>query len=311
MTTGTVQTTADASPSGLFQAPPVLLVVTGTLIGFNFPLGKIAGTAGVSPMIWAMLLSLGASLTLAPVLALKGRLRLPRGRMLRYAVISGIISFIAPNLLLFTVIPHVGAGFSGLMFALSPVFTLAFATLFGMKAPGRLGITGIALGLAGAVIVSITRSTSPEAPDFLWILAALAVPTTLAAGNVYRTMDWPKDASPDALAFWSHSFAVAVFAGLLVVTTGSLPLAEIALAPGAALAQMVVAGLTFPVFFRLQQKGGPVLLSQIGYVAAAVGLIAATVLLGESYAAKTWMGAGVIAAGIAIAITAQIRERTG
>ena len=30
------------------QSPSVLLVVTGTLIGLNFPLGKLGGRAGVS-----------------------------------------------------------------------------------------------------------------------------------------------------------------------------------------------------------------------------------------------------------------------
>jgi len=67
--------------------------------------------------------------------------------------------------------------------------------------------------------------------------------------------------------------------------------------------------MTFPVLFRLQQKGGPVLLSQIGYVAAAVGLIAATLLLGEQYNQATWLGTGVIAAGILITIFAQIGGR--
>lgn len=309
MTARVTNPSAAHSGSGLLQSPSLLLVVTGTLIGFNFPLGKIAGTAGVSPTIWAMIVSLGACLALLPVLAFRGHLRLPRGRMLRYAVISGVISYIAPNLLLFTVIPHVGAGYAGLMFALSPVFTLAIATISGLKAPGRLGIAGIALGLAGAVIVSITRGSAPEAPSFIWIVAALAVPLTLASGNVYRTLDWPKDASPDALAFWSHAFSVLVFLGILLMTTGGLPLGELALTPTAAVTQMIVAGMTFPAFFRLQQKGGPVLLSQIGYVAAAVGLIAATALLGESYAVKTWIGAGVIALGIAVAITAQIRGK--
>ena len=86
-------------------------------------------------------------------------------------------------------------------------------------------------------------------------------------------------------------------------------MSELALAPLAALAQVLVAGMTFPLFFRLQQKGGPVLLSQIGYVAAAVGLIAATFLLGEQYSLMTWVGAAVIAFGVVITIVAQITER--
>jgi drug/metabolite transporter (DMT)-like permease len=69
------------------------------------------------------------------------------------------------------------------------------------------------------------------------------------------------------------------------------------------LASIVPIGL--PAFFRLQQKGGPVLLSQIGYVAAAVGLIGATLFLGESYSAVTWLGAAVIGASIVTTILAQ------
>ncbi|WP_419901812.1 DMT family transporter [Kiloniella sp.] len=303
------ENTARGSGSGLFQSSAFLLLLTGTLIGFNFPLGKIAGDAGVSPMLWALLVSLGASVMLLPVLLAKGQLSLPRGRMLRYVVISGLISFVFPNLLLFSVIPHAGSGYTGLMFALSPVFTLTLAVLFRLKTPSLLGIAGIATGLIGATVVSITRGSAPEAPDLIWIVAAILIPVALACGNIYRTIDWPEGAQPNVLAFWSHAFSVVVFIALLLITNGSLPINELVFAPSAALTQVIIAGLTFPVFFKLQQKGGPVLLSQIGYVAAAVGLIAATVLLGETYSLMTWIGAAVIACGIAITVAAQIRER--
>ena len=295
--------------ANLLQAPAALLLITGTLIGLNFPLGKIAGEAGVSPLIWAMLISLGATLVLLPILLATRMLALPPPRVLRYTGISAVVSFVTPNLLLFTVIPHTGAGYAGLMFALSPVFTLLFASLLGMKVPGRLGRFGIAVGLAGASLVSLTRGFDSNGPGIGWLLAAMAIPITLAAGNVYRTLDWPKGVSPNVLAFWGHAFSSALFLTLLLMTRGTVPLNEIAPAAGAALAQVLVAGMTFPAFFRLQQKGGPVLLSQIGYVAAAVGLIGATVFLGERYSATTWLGAGVIVVGIGITIAAQRIDR--
>ena len=61
----------------------------------------------------------------------------------------------------------------------------------------------------------------------------------------------------------------------------------------------------FVFFFRLQAVGGPVYLSQIGYVAAAVGLVSGTVVFGERYQLWTWIGAGIIAAGVAITTRAQ------
>lgn len=303
------ENTARSARSGVIQSPVFLLIVTGTLFGFNFPLGKIAGDAGISPVIWAMIVSLGASGMLFPILVAKRQLAMPKGRMVRYVIISALITFVIPGILLFSVIPHAGSGYTGLMFALSPVFTLALAVMFRLKTPSRAGLLGVATGLVGATIVSVTRGTAPEAPPVTWIIAAMFIPLALACGNIYRTMDWPENALPDVLAFWSHAFSVMVFLFLLLVTTGSLPVDELVLAPLAALAQMLVAGMTFPVFFRLQQKGGPVLLSQIGYIAAAVSLIAATFLLGEQYSLMTWVGAAVIAFGIAITIMAQITER--
>ena len=303
------ETTLAAPYAGVMQSPGALLLVTGTLIGLNFPLGKIAGDAGVSPLVWALLVSLGGASMLLPVLLARGRLVLPGRRVLRYVVISALVSFVGPNLLLFSVIPHAGAGYTGLMFALSPVFTLALATLFRLRTPGRIGLVGIAIGLIGAAIVSVTRGSAPEAPPVIWIIAALLIPVALACGNVYRTLAWPEDALPDGLAFWSHAFSATLFVALLLATRGSLPVAELAPVPLVALAQVLVAGMTYPVFFRLQKRGGPVLLSQIGYVAAAVGLIAATFVLGEHYSAMTWAGAAVIAVGIVITLVAQARER--
>ena len=308
MGTNTAQATTGVSDSNLLQQPGILLLITGTLIGLNFPLGKIAGEAGISPVIWAMLISIGAALLMLPVLLIRRSLVLPDARMTRYAATSAIVSFVTPNLLLFSVIPHAGAGYTGLMFALSPVFTLAFAALFRLKAPGRLGIAGIAVGLIGAAVVSITRGHAPDAPEATLIALAMLIPVALAVGNVYRTVAWPEQASPDVLAFWSHLLAGWMFVLVVLLGRGAVSPQELAAAPLAALAQLVVSGMTFPVFYRLQQRGGPVLLSQIGYVASAVGLIAATVFLGERYAVLTWAGSAVIAMGVGITLCAQHRE---
>lgn len=291
--------------SSLINQPIALLLITGILLGFNFPLGKISSQAGISPMIWAMIVSLGVCLMQFPLLVVRRQFNWPKGRMIRYVVISALFSFIAPNLLLFSVIPHAGAGYTGLMFALSPMFTLLLTLLFRVEIPNKIGLAGIAIGFLGATIVGITRGSAPEAPSVIWIIAAMMIPVALAIGNVYRTLDWPEKASPESLAFWSHGFAVMFLLFLMFATKGSIPFNELAQAPQVAVVQMLIAGIMFSAFFRLQQKGGPVLLSQIGYVAAAVGLITATVLLGESYSTMTWLGALVVACGIAITFVAE------
>ena len=251
-----------------------------------------------------MIPSLGVAALMLPVLVMRRGLRRPDRALARFSVIAGLVSYVIPNVILFAVIPHAGAGYMGLMFAQSPVFTLAFSALLGLKTPNRLGLAGIAVGLTGAAIVSLTRGAAPDAPDLFWIVAGFAVPVALAVGNVYRTVAWPDNTSPDALAFWSHGAAIVAFIALLFLVE---PIASLAAVPGAALLQAVAAAATFPLFFRLQHLGGPVLLSQIGYVAASVGLVIATFLLDERYSLATWAGALVIAAGIALTVLAQRR----
>lgn len=294
--------------AAMAQSPSVLLVVTGTLIGLNFPLGKLGGQAGVSPAMWALLISFGGAAALLPVMWLRGHLRWPSLRILRYSVISSLVSFVGPNLLLFSVMPHAGAGYTGLMFALSPVFTVLLAGLCRLRTPGMLGLLGIVVGLVGAVLVSVSRGVDPAGPPAQWLMLALLIPVSLASGNVYRTLDWPPNAAPNVLAFWGQVCSSVVFVSVLIATEGRVPVADVVPAGAAAIVQMIVAAMTFPVVFRLQQRGGPVLFSQIGYVAAAVGLIASTLALGERYAPLTWVGAGVIGAGIGVTVLAQWKD---
>ena len=88
-------------------------------------------------------------------------------------------------------------------------------------------------------------------------------------------------------------------------TDGGASLGHVAAVPLETIAQMASASAMFAFFFRLQAVGGPVYLSQIGYVAAAVGLFAGIVFLGERYSALTWAGALIIAAGVAMTTRAQ------
>lgn len=291
--------------AGWMSHPLMLLVVTGILIGTKFPLGKIASTAGISPMMWAFTISAGAAIFLLPILHQRRSLVLPQGRLWRYIAISGLISFVTPNLLLYTVIPHLGAGYTGLMFALSPFFTFSLAAVFQLEKPAGMKLIGIFLGIVGAGLVSLTRGHSGETWVWTWALLALIIPLALACGNIYRTMDWPEGTPPEVLAFWSNSFAVLIYLAIFLIQGRGFEPSQLLGAPLTTLVQIMIAGVTFPIFFLLQKRGGPVLLSHIGYVAAAVGLIASTLFLGERYSAVTWLGAAVILLGMVFTFLAQ------
>ncbi|BCG92705.1 DMT family transporter [Mesorhizobium sp. 131-2-1] len=289
----------------LWDSAAGLLVVTGGLLGLTLPFGKLATAAGVPAMAWAFVISLGAGGVLLLALLLKGqRVRLTV-RNLRYFFITAAVSYAFPNLLMFSAIPHLGAGYTGIMFTLSPVVTLVFSILLGVRRPNLLGVAGIAVGFIGAVMVAVTRGEAGQPADFFWVAVGLLIPVSLAAGNIYRTVDWPEGTGPIELAVGSHLASATLLLAGIVALLGKSAFVPLSGVPLVVAGQVASASAMFAFFFRLQAVGGPVYLSQIGYVAAAVGLFAGTILLGEQYQLLTWAGAVIITIGVFITTRAQ------
>ncbi|MBC8038292.1 MAG: DMT family transporter [Rhizobiales bacterium] len=288
--------------------PLLLLLGTGAALGLNFPIGKLAMAAGINPALWAAIISLGAGLAMLIVAGMAERNRTNGASVLQFAILSGFISYVAPNFITFSVIPKIGSGLAAIMYALSPVVTALLSILLRVRPPSLLEVIGIAFGLAGAIIIIVYRNADFSPASLLWLLAALLIPVFLGVGNIYRTLAWPEGASPRWLAAMTNLAAVPPLVLAAVVTTGTLDLAPLATVPGLVALQIAVSTVMFLMFFRLQQLGGPTYLSQIGYVAAAVGVVIGVAYLGESYPVSVWLGAGVIAFGIALSTLAQIRQ---
>jgi drug/metabolite transporter (DMT)-like permease len=282
-----------------------LLLVTGVLLGLTPPLAKLAAESGISAMVWAFVFSCGAGSILFCVQLAQGKAFALSAHKLRYFAIAAAISYAIPNVLTFSAIPHLGAGFTAIMFTLSPVLTLVLSMVLGVRRSNLLGVAGIAVGFVGALMVAVTRGEVGQPAALFWVVIGLLIPVSLATGNIYRTMAWPAGAGPIELAAGSHLAAAAMLlVGILLVgDAGSF--VYLSAIPVLVIAQVAAASAMYAFFFRLQVVGGPVYLSQIGYVGAAVGLIAGVFFLGERYAPLTWIGAAIIAIGVVMTTKAQ------
>lgn len=289
----------------LFDNPLVLLLLTGVFLGINLPLAKIATAANVPPLLWAFVISCGAGCVLFAARLARGRRLSTDRRYLRYFAITATVSYSIPNLLMFTVVPHLGAGYTSIMYTLSPPMTLVLAILLKVRRPNLLGMAGIGVGLVGAVMVATTRGEAGRPADLFWLGLAFLIPISLACGNIYRTMDWPVGADPLELAAGSHLVAAVMLLIAILIFHGSASLTTVTAVPLETMAQVAAASAMFACYFQLQAVGGPVYLSQIGYVAAGIGLLAGTFFLGESYKLLTWSGAAVIVVGVLMTTKAQ------
>ena len=279
----------------LLDSPIFLLLGTGLFLGCLMPLGKLAHAAAINPYLWATMISLVPGLCLA---AFAGRPACSWTTLASFGSISGLFAYVIPNAVLFTAMPHIGSGLAGLMFAISPVVTALISIALGVRPPSRSLLVAVAFGFVGAVLIVAGRQslTLPSAAN--WLLIALLVPVSLAIGNVFRSARWPVGATPTQVGAASNLLAAPLLLALAVQQGGSLDFSAFWTNAPLVLAQCVASLLMFILFFRLQWIGGPTYLSQIGYVAAAVGLAAGVGLMGESYPGIVWIGAGLIIAGI-------------
>ena len=289
----------------LLPSPALLLLAVGTLLGLNFPLGKLAQAAQMPAVLWAALISLGASTLLGAWLLLRRRPVVCDAQHLRYFVITALVSYALPNLLVLAAMAHLGSGPTAMMFTLSPLFTALLSRLAGLRAPARLEYWGIAIGFGGALLVALARGEAGRPAAWLWVGVGLLIPLLLALGNVYRSLDWPPRADGTWLAVGSHGVAALLLLALCALTGAWRGLPALAGVPWLAAAQVAAAVLMFPLFFRLQALGGPVLLSQIGTVGAGVGVAVGAGLLGERYPPLVWGGVALIALGIGLTVWAR------
>lgn len=294
-------TERNSSPcKSVWLVPLTCLLVGGALLGISTNVAKYAGEIDLSPLAFLFWSIAGAATILLVIALLRQELPPLNKRSFEYYFISALVSVAGSNLLFFSAIPHVGAGFVALIISLPPLLTYLGALALGMERFQTVRALGVAAALAGAGVLAARKFSAPDASVF-WILIALCGPVFLAIGNLYRTLRWPEGASPNALAPGMLIAAVVLLGAtsllpnfsLTVPLGGFLPLGLITL-------QAFIFAGQFQLLFLLQKTGGPVLLSLLGSVGAIVGVPVAVFLQGESPPDGLILGASLIALGVAL-----------
>lgn len=286
--------------------PAMLLFAAGIFVGMIFPLAKLAGSHGISPILYVGISAAGASLVLLIISLAKGEAIPMQRTELRYALIAGQLTFSIPFGTLVAIIPLVGSGVPAILQSLAPIITLAIVYAIGFERPSLARGLGLAIGCAGVLLILFSGNTEPTAVPTAWgwYLLAIVTPLSLAFGNVYRTTSWPKGSGSLPLATLTLASAAVGLLLLTIVFTVAGAVGEIwgGLSDGWYLLvlQSLFTGVGYAFFFRLQQVGGPVYLSQISYVNTGVGVAFAVAVFGERLSLASWIAVGCIFVGVAL-----------
>lgn len=274
-------------PTNKLEAPGLLLV-TGSLLAVTLIISRLAASEG-APLLWFLaVVMVGAGLILLIVSALTGQANLGAkcwNRRLVYSLGAGAFQAVTMSMAYLSV-AHVGVGYISLAFAFPLLVTYLLALTIGMEQYALRRALGVVVALAGGLMIAMSKfSGLSETGDAVgWVLVASAIPFVIAGGNLYRTRYWPTGAPPLLLAA-----LMLLLAGLLVVpvavmsegTAGLSTVLREQFILGLTALNVIVFALKFVAYFKLQQVAGPVYLSQIGAVGAAVGTPVAVLFMGE------------------------------
>ncbi len=294
-------TTASGRPSWLAAAPFLFLGFWSS--GFAF--AKL-GLAHADPLTCLVLRYVAVLLVLAPVLIVL-RPALPAPRVLVHAAVVGVlIQGVYFGLSYAAMDRDIAAGAVALIVSLQPI-------LVGLAAPRLVGEpvsplrwAGLGLGLAGAALVILARSTV-EVVDAWAVLAAVGALAGITAGTL-----------------WEKRFGVA--AHPMVLSTAQFVAGLAVLAPGAWLVEgfafephpelwlsigyLVIANslISLTLLLAMIRHGEVARVSSLFFLVPPTAALIAWGVIGEVMPAVAWIGMVVAAIGVALAVRGGARR---
>ncbi|MEJ1936868.1 DMT family transporter, partial [Nostoc sp. NIES-2111] len=262
-----------------------------------------AGGAGCPRVSSPFMQALVGFVVLAAIVLAPGRRLVPSVRHAVSYLIIGALVIGLPIGLLTKAALHVPASILTLILALSPVFTLAFATLLKLETFRLRTVIAVLLGLAGVVVIAWPGAQTGSTGSTFWFLLALLAAVMFAASNVSAQVLRPP--ATDSL-----TMAAGILGGAAVVAGPVAYFADGALLPPAPssvgwLALGIAAAINvvfFVLFFEIVRRAGPTFFSTFNYIAIISGIAWSIVIFAETLPPVFWIALVLMLASVFTAV---------
>ena len=280
----------------------LMLLVLGTNWGLGFTLGKLGVVGGLHPLGYAFWQTFGGGLVLVVISAVWRRQLPPvQGLHLRYYLVCGVTNIALPNFVALTAARHIPVGIIVLLISLGPLITYAVAQLVGIERFSLRRVAGVVVGLIGALMILVPRSSLPSPDAYLWVLFAMITPLCYGVSNVYLAMARPPDVPSLALGgAMQLGAAVSFLPVALMLGVLHVPFPPQTPAEFANVSHIAVSGLGSLIFFELMRLRGPVIASQVGYVVCLSGVFWGKLFFDEQHSLWIWAAMATIFLGLAL-----------
>jgi drug/metabolite transporter (DMT)-like permease len=224
--------------------------------------------------------------------------KLPTRREWRNAFVIGSLMLGGAMGLVATAEQHIGSGLIATFIAAFPMVASGIGLFFGQR-PGRLEWTGMAVGLAGVLLLAQGASFSAAPAGLLSITASIFL---WSLGSVLSTTRLPMAAGPtgfasEMLCGGAVLMVISIALGEPTTFMQNLPLKPEAVA---AWAYLVVFGslIAFSAYLYLLAHASPAVATSYAFVNPVIAIFLGAFFAGEHVTEGEWIACGVILTGV-------------
>jgi drug/metabolite transporter (DMT)-like permease len=283
--------------------PRTLLALLVLVWAVSWPVIKVG--VGVVPPIWFGCLRYAiATVMLAAIAAVQGRLHPPSRADRRLIIVSGALQMAAYSALTGLALTKLPAGRASVLGFSTPLWVVPLAVWRGQERPSRTALLGVGMGLGGILVIALPtmlRGGAQAAPYLMLAAAALAWAISIVFVREHRF-----DADPLALAPWQTLVASALLFVVAIASEGSPP----AVVGARALATLAYVGpvATAFAYWAMVELGRRIPASTLSVALLAtpsLGLTISSLVQRERIDAPLLAGIVLVAAGIRLATRAR------
>ena len=289
----------------------LILIILGLGWGLSFTLGKIAITAGGTPIgltFWQSLFS--GLILLAYVFFRHGKIIIPKKMFLPIVIVT-FLSVVIPNIIFYACVEHLDAGVLSISVSVIPLFTYLIAMGLRMDKFKVRRVIGLITGFCALLILILPENSLPDKRDIPWVLLALNCALCYALENIYIDRLALQNFGPIRLVC-AVSFVSAIITFLLslvmdqffILQPTNLYLFISTLGLG------FISATAYSIFIYLIGRAGSVFSSQVGYLVTFFGVVWGIIILGESHSVFVWISLAMIMMGIFLVQPKQTSEST-
>ena len=287
----------------------LILIILGLGWGLSFTLGKIAITAGGTPIgltFWQSLFS--GLILLAYVFFRHRKIIIPKIMFLPIVIIT-FLSVVIPNIIFYACVEHLDAGVLSISVSVIPLFTYLIAMGLRMDKFKVRRVIGLITGFCALLILILPENSLPDKRDIPWVLLALNCALCYALENIYIDRLALQNFGPIRLVC-AVSFVSAIITFLLslvmdqffILQPTNLYLFISTLGLG------FISATAYSIFIYLIGRAGSVFSSQVGYLVTFFGVVWGIIILGESHSVFVWISLAMIMMGIFLVQPKQTSE---